>query len=285
MGASAPRLGLFIFTLEEGYLYREALYPVLRQFVLAGEEPSAWEVKQAAEKKSKEDKEDGKTAKNDDKDGPAPKEGQTHATTTTDSTAPTSAEKPPAPKPLRLILDPDHPITKLLESKSTADEHKHIRLFTRIPSYANFILKVAPSLEHRLAQSCLAGITATLQFDFYRKVVGSAGKGLEVIIKDGQIVSARDDFVPPTPEELMLAARERKALAKAEGRPDTKPTVFKYQFAPLTFTRLLVGDLSVDEMIYFYTETSVGGGDDAKLLLETLFPKTKEQFQCDLFWW
>lgn len=285
MGASAPRLGLFIFTLEEGYLYREALYPVLRQFVLAGEEPSAWEVKQAAEKKSKEDKEDDKTAKNDDKDGPAPKEGQTHATTTTDSTAPTSAEKPPAPKPLRLILDPDHPITKLLESKSTADEHKHIRLFTRIPSYANFILKVAPSLEHRLAQSCLAGITATLQFDFYRKVVGSAGKGLEVIIKDGQIVSARDDFVPPTPEELMLAARERKALAKAEGRPDTKPTVFKYQFAPLTFTRLLVGDLSVDEMIYFYTETSVGGGDDAKLLLETLFPKTKEQFQCDLFWW
>lgn len=307
MGAGAPRMGLYIFTLEEGYLYREALYPVLRQFVLAGDEPSPWEVKQAAEKKAKESKEqddqtkkddeaskkndqdtkkDDQDTKNDDKDGPAPKDGQTHATTTTDSSAPTSAEKPPAPKPLRLILDPEHPITKLLESKSTADEHKHVRLYTRIPSYANFILKVAPSLEHRLAQSCLAGITATLQFDFYRKVVGSAGKGLEVVIKDGQIISARDDFVPPTPEELMLAARERKALAKAEGRPDNKkPTVFTIQFAPLTFTRLLVGDLSVDEMIYFYTETSVGGGDDAKLLLETLFPKTKEQFQCDMFWW
>ncbi|KAF9146764.1 hypothetical protein BGX30_009546 [Mortierella sp. GBA39] len=312
MGASVPMLGVYIFTLEEGYFYREALYPVLRQFALAGEEPSLWQVKQAAEKKakeeSKEDKKDGdekaknedeqskkdgeaaqkddEDTKNDDKDGPAPKDGQTHATTTTDSTAPTSAEKPPAPKPFRLILGPDHPITKLLESNSIADDDKHIRLYTRIPSYANFILKVAPSLEHRLAQSCLAGITATLQFDFYRKVVGSAGKGLEVVIKDGQIISARDDFVPPTPEELMLVARERKALAKAEGRPDNKkPTVFRIQFAPLTFTRLLVGDLSVDEMIYFYSETSVGGGDDAKLLLETLFPKTKEQFQCDMFWW
>ncbi|KAG0290837.1 hypothetical protein BGZ97_006078, partial [Linnemannia gamsii] len=107
-----------------------------------------------------------------------------------------------------------------------------------------------------------------------------------VVIKDGHIISARDDFVPPTPEELMLAARARKALAKAEGRPDNKkPTVFTIQFAPLTFTRLLVGDLSVDEMIYFYSETSIAGGDDAKLMLQTLFPKTKEQFQCDMFWW
>jgi hypothetical protein len=48
---------------------------------------------------------------------------------------------------------------------------------------------------------------------------------------------------------------------------------------------LLVGDLSVDEMIYFYSETSIAGGDDAKLMLQTLFPKTKEQFQCDMFWW
>ncbi|KAF8948817.1 hypothetical protein BGZ47_002399 [Haplosporangium gracile] len=301
MGESAPRMRLYIFTLEDGYQYREALYPVLRQFVLAGEGPSPWQAKQAAEKKKNESKngdkegedekakkaneqtkKDDEDVKKDDKDGPAPKDGQTHATTTTDA----AVEKPPAPKPLRLILDPDHPITKLLESKSTADDLKHVRLYTRIPSYANFILKVAPSLEHRLAQSCLAGITATLQFDFYRKVVGSAGKGLEVVIKDGHIISARDDFVPPTPEELMLAARERKALAKAEGRPDNKkPTVFTIQFAPLTFTRLLVGDLSVDEMIHFYSEASVGGGDDAKLLLETLFPKTKEQFQCDLFWW
>ncbi|KAK3836259.1 MAG: hypothetical protein J3R72DRAFT_450858 [Linnemannia gamsii] len=299
MGGTAPRSGLYIFTLEDGYEYREALYPVLRQFLALDDQPSAWAVKQAAEKKEVKDKEDEETKKDDvatkkddentlkddskDKES-FKKENQADATTETPKSAPTPTPAPP--KPMRLILDPDHPVTKLLESKSTLDDHKHVRLYTRIPSYANFILKVAPSLEHRLAHSCLAGITATYQFDFYRKVVGSAGKGLKIEFKDGKIISASDDWVPQTPEQLMLATRDRKALAKAEGRPDNKkPTVFTAQFAPLTFTRVLVGDLSIDEMIYFYSETSVEGGEDAKLMLNILFPKHKEQFQCDMFWW
>ncbi|KAF9905040.1 hypothetical protein EC991_002049 [Linnemannia zychae] len=287
MGGAAPRSGLYMFTLEDGYEYREACYPVLRQFLAMDDLPTAWEVKQAAEKKKNanadgETKNDDKTIKNDDQLDPKKKDNQIDATTET----PAPAAAPAPPKPMRLILDPDHPITKLLAPSSTLDDHKHVRLYTRIPSYANFILKVAPSLEHRLANSCLAGITATYQFDFYRKVEGSAGKGLEIVFENGKIISARDDFVPPTPEQLMLATKERKALAKAEGRPDNKkPVVFTAQFAPLTFTRLLVGDLSIDEMIYFYSETSVEGGDEAKIMLEVLFPKHKEQFQCDMFWW
>ncbi|KAG0291904.1 hypothetical protein BGZ96_004705 [Linnemannia gamsii] len=281
MGEGAPKTELMMFTLEEGYHYREALYPVLRQFVLEGEELLVFALTQAAEHEENEAKE--KVEDNDAMEGEQALGPATAVLTALAAAA--SADIPPV-RPILLDLDPDHPITKLLESKSTADDQKNARLYTRIPSYANFILKVAPSLEHRLAQSPLAGITATLQFDFFRRVEGSAGRGLEVVIKDGRIISARDDFVPLTHEELMLAARTRKALAKAEGRPDNKkPTVFTIQFAPLSFTRLLVGDLSIDEMIYFYSDTTVSGGDDAKLMLATLFPKAKEQFQCDMFWW
>ncbi|KAF9932354.1 hypothetical protein FBU30_008334 [Linnemannia zychae] len=275
MGSSAPILALYIFTLEDGYSYRDALYPVLRQYLALDNEPTLWERKLAADKKKDMDTEEkGEEPSKDCNEQAKP-----------NSESKPSPESPKPPKPLRLHLDPDHPITKLLETQSTPDDRRNIRLYTRIPSYANFILKVAPSLEYRLAQSCLAGITATLQFDFFRKVTGTAGRGLEVVIENGKIISARDDFVPPTDEQRMLATRERKALAKAEGRPDKKPTVFTAQFAPLTFTRLLVGDLSIQEMIYFYTETSVEGGPDAKMMLDILFPKHKEQFQFDMFYW
>ncbi|KAF9082079.1 hypothetical protein BGX23_000124 [Mortierella sp. AD031] len=271
MGGVMPRLGLYIFTLEDGYHYRDALYPVLRQFIERGSGPSPWELKQAAEMKDKDEAKEN-VAKEEKKEEEDVKK---------------DTDKPaPPPSPMRLILDPSHPVTKLLECKSTLDSHKNVRLYTRIPSYAKFILKVAPTLEHRLAKSPLAGISVKLQFDFFRKVIGSAGRGLEVVIKDGKIISASDDFIPPTPEQLMLAARERIALAKAEGRSDNKkPLIFTASFAPLTLTRLLVGDLSIDEMIYFYSECEISGGDDAKMMLDVLFPKQDEQFQVDMFWW
>ncbi|KAG0209091.1 hypothetical protein BGX33_005833 [Mortierella sp. NVP41] len=271
MGGVMPRLGLYIFTLEDGYHYRDALYPVLRQFIERGSGPSPWELKQAAEMKDKDEAKEN-VAKEEKKEEEDVKK---------------DTDKPaPPPSPMRLILDPSHPVTKLLECKSTLDSHKNVRLYTRIPSYAKFILKVAPTLEHRLAKSPLAGISVKLQFDFFRKVIGSAGRGLEVVIKDGKIISASDDFIPPTPEQLMLAARERIALAKAEGRSDNKkPLIFTASFAPLTLTRLLVGDLSIDEMIYFYSGCEISGGDDAKMMLDVLFPKQDEQFQVDMFWW
>ncbi|KAF9313485.1 hypothetical protein BG003_005123 [Podila horticola] len=250
-----------IFTLDEGYSYREALYPVLRQLLAAASEPSPFDKREAAKKAEA-------------NEFPAIEEDA-------------KGKKDEVPAPARTIssigisLDAQHPVYKLLEPQSEPFGPKH-RFYTRIPSYATFIQRVAPTLERRIAESHLAGITATLRFNFFRKVEGAAGKQLEIVIADGKIVSASDDYLEPSPRALMEAARERIAAAKAAGVADKKPLVFKAEFAPLTFTRLVVGDLSLDEMLDFYSQASVEG-DEAKMLLRVMFPKNV--FHLDVFWW
>ncbi|KAG0029371.1 hypothetical protein BGZ81_003853 [Podila clonocystis] len=260
-GHSVKYLG--IFTLDEGYSYREALYPVLRQLLVAASEPTPFDKREAAKKT--EAKESATAASEED---------------TKDKKDETLA---PAHKfaSIGIALDTQHPVYKLLEPQTVPFGSKH-RLYTRIPSYATFIQRVAPTLERRIAESHLAGITVTFRFNFFRKVEGAAGKQLEIVIADGKIVSASDDYLEPSPRAQMEAARERIAAAKAAGVADKKPVVFKAEFAPLTFTRLVVGDLSLDEMLDFYNQASVEG-DEAKMLLKVMFPKNV--FHLDLMWW
>ncbi|KAG0090952.1 hypothetical protein BGZ93_009064 [Podila epicladia] len=259
-GHSIKYLG--IFTLDEGYSYREALYPVVRQLLAAASEPTPFDKREAA-KKAAEAKE-SPVVEDDNKD---------------------KKDETPAPphkfSSIGIALDTQHPVYKLLEHKSEPFGPNH-RLYTRIPSYATFIQRVAPTLERRIAESPLAGITAKFHFNFFRKVEGAAGKQLEIVIEDGKIVSASDEYLEPSPRALMEAARERIAAAKAAGVADKKPLVFKAEFAPLTFTRLVVGDLSLDEMLDFYSQASVEG-DEAKMLLNIMFPKNV--FHLDVFWW
>ncbi|KAF9379855.1 hypothetical protein CPB97_008709 [Podila verticillata] len=250
-----------IFTLDEGYSYREAMYPVLRQLLVAASEPNPFEKREAA-KKAAEDKESAEGEDNKVKKDETPASPHKFAS-------------------IGIALDAQHPVYKLLEPHSEPIGKNH-RLYTRIPSYATFLQHVAPTLERRIAESCLAGITATLRFNFFRKVEGSSGKQLEVVIEDGKIISASDDYVEPSPRAQMEAARERKAAAEAAGVADKKPVVFKAEFAPLTFTRLVVGDLSLDEMLSFYSQASVEG-EEAKMLLNIMFPKSV--FHLDVFWW
>ncbi|KAF9584905.1 hypothetical protein BGW38_004748 [Lunasporangiospora selenospora] len=251
-----PAIHLKLFALERGRSYRDVLSPVLRQLLELIEAPLPEElIKQFEELQVAKD------------------EGVLGMT---------EAEKSKTEKVTELIhcLPPGHPAFQLL-AKSFQDGPENGRLFTRINSYPKFLLKVAPTLEDRLANSGLAGITATWHIDFYHKSVGCTGSGLEVVFEKGRIILARD-WVPPTTEAKVHAARARIAQAKEEGRPDEKPLVFTASFAPLTFTRLVVGDLSIDEMLHLYTDCVVDGVD-AKLMLQVLFPKQVSDF--DIFWW
>ncbi|KAF9197480.1 hypothetical protein BGZ49_002052 [Haplosporangium sp. Z 27] len=251
MTRSKPMLSINLFVLDEGYNYRDAVYSVLRQVIKIANGPTAWEKK--VQKEQKEQKEQG------------------------------IKEEAKKQQGMTLALDPEHPIMKLFASKSTVMTNKS-KMYTRIPSYANFLLKIAPVLEERLAQSCLKGITVTWQFDFFRKVVESASKGLEVVFESGKIISASDDWVALSPLEKVMAARARIAKAKEENRPDIKPLVYQAQFAPLTFTKLVVGDLTMDQMMDMYAECSITeGGEDAKKMLDILFPK--QSFHFDLHCW
>jgi len=258
------RLRLHIFTLEDGYHYRDAVFSVLRQMIAIINQPTPWDEKEKEEKEAKEKAQTEEEGEKEDKKN--------------------EEEKPKSKvQSIAIDLDHQHPVAKLLSHQITPKIRPY-KLYTRIQSYAKFILAVHPELEDRLAKSCLAGITVTWQFDFFRKALGSTGRGLEVVFSEGKIISATDDWVPLTPHATMMAARERIAKAKAEGRPDKKPLVYSAEFAPLTFTRLLVGDMSIEEMLRYYGECSVvSGGDDAELMLDILFPK--QAYHFDMFWW
>jgi hypothetical protein len=76
----------------------------------------------------------------------------------------------------------------------------------------------------------------------------------------------------------MLA--EKKRIADAQ----EKPLVYLAEFAPLSFTRLLVGDMSIEEMLRYDGECDVvSGGENAQWILDILFPK--QLYHFDLFWW
>jgi len=112
-------------------------------------------------------------------------------------------------------------------------------------NYPGFITKVAPVLEERLSKSALAGFTATLRLDFFRKVEGISGRGLEIVFQEGKIVSAKE-WTPPTAEELMLQERRRMA----EGTNDLPgPLVYGANFPPFSFTRLVTGDVNLDQLL------------------------------------
>ncbi|KAG0203949.1 hypothetical protein BGX28_003951 [Mortierella sp. GBA30] len=278
MGKKASYYHINIFTLEDSYhhRYRDALYPVLRQFLTVMRD--AFELQEKKEKEELEkEKKDNSQEQEKDKGNCKEKEEE-HGPVVTKNKIPS----------FFCNIDAQHPVSKLLESKLVADKSP-MRIYTRIPSYANFILKVAPTLEDRLAKSYLAGISVTWHFDFFRKVLGTTGKGLEIVFENGKIISASDDWVPPSPHAMMLAARERIRKEKEDkeaGRSTSnqqKPLEFKGAFAPLSLTRLLVGDLNVDELQNTYGEFSLSGGDEAHMMLDILFPK--QQYHLDMFWW
>ncbi|KAF9361624.1 hypothetical protein BGX26_001124 [Mortierella sp. AD094] len=270
-----PIMAVLIFVLQDGYRYRDALYPVLGQMIEIANQPNVWE-----------QKEQKRLIKNG---GGGDDDGQQQDTESKPENNNNSKKR--QIQSLAFHLDPNHPVMNLLKSKSKFCPMR-LKLYIRILSYAQFILKVAPTLEERLEKSHLAGISVTLHFNFFKKVEGSSGKGLEIVFKDGKIISASDDWVSLSPENKYQLARERITKAKQEGTyveldanaaAKKKPLEYDAEFGPLNFTRLVLGDLSVEQMLDLYGDARVHGGEDAETLLDILFPKQQAHF--DMFWW
>ncbi|KAG0011293.1 hypothetical protein BGZ80_000788 [Entomortierella chlamydospora] len=177
-------------------------------------------------------------------------------------------------------LTKHHPVTKILESQGKlAPENPPFRLYTRIHSLPKWIRKIAPVLEERLKDSVLKDISARIQLDFYRKLEGMSGRGLEIVFDQGKFVNA-EDWAPKTPiqihqESLLQEKEDLSSIKKQE-------TVFSAGFAPMTFTRLVTGTMDVSELLERDSENYVQDGE-TKLALEILFPKF-DHF-VDLFWW
>ncbi|KAF9209047.1 hypothetical protein BGZ59_010303 [Podila verticillata] len=167
-------------------------------------------------------------------------------------------------------LGSHHPASKLLES-STMPENTD-RLYTRIASYPRFIWHVAPVLEERLARSALAGISGAIELNFFRRVAGASGAGLRIVLDQGKLVEV-EDWVAPSSREWML-----KRLKGSPGGP----RVYGAQFAPLSFTRLLVGEIDVGQMLEQYGETGLKDAE-TRMLLDVLFPKVEHHIES--LWW
>ncbi|KAG0049772.1 hypothetical protein BGZ83_005420 [Gryganskiella cystojenkinii] len=174
-------------------------------------------------------------------------------------------------------LGPHHPASVIMTSISQPDIND--RIYTRMNNYAGFILKVAPVLEERLSKSAFRGISASMQLDFFKKVEGCSGRGLEVVFKNGRVVEVTNDWRPLTGEELMLAERKRMD----EGTNDAPgPLIFGGSFSPLSFTKLVLGDVDVDQLLEMYGESFVRDGE-SKMLLNILFPKVDHHVVS--LWW
>ncbi|GJJ68966.1 hypothetical protein EMPS_01312 [Entomortierella parvispora] len=168
--------------------------------------------------------------------------------------------------PFVINLPLTHParqnLAPVLEAPDTAPGY---RLYARIPDYAKLIKQVQPELERRLAQSPMAGITGRLQLDFYRVVEGSNAKGLEIVFQKGHIVEVQHWVMPSHEKQLELFLKNQK-----EGLPKTR--IFAAAFAPLTFTTLITGDRSLEELQLSYGENTCAD-ESTRMLLNSLFPK------------
>lgn len=167
-----------------------------------------------------------------------------------------------------------HPVCQLLGSALTS-KLPGFRHFTRIVDYAKFIKTVQSELEKRLANSPMAGTTGRVQLDFYRVVEGNKAKGLEIVLERGKMVDIHHWAKPSYEEKVEMFLKDQK-----EGK--AKPRTFTAAFAPLTFTNLVTGERSFEELQFCYGENTCGS-DDARMLLNILFPKVTQHI--DTFYW
>lgn len=112
--------------------------------------------------------------------------------------------------------------------------------YLRVHDLNAFLRHIAPALGQRLAGSLLAGHTGQLSLSFYRS-------GLRLSFEAGTLTGV--DPWQPSPEEGGDAA-----------------------FPGLSFLQLLFGYRSLEELRYAFADCWASG-DEARLLLDSLFPK------------
>ncbi|KAG0313435.1 hypothetical protein BG000_005892, partial [Podila horticola] len=194
---------------KDGVAYTDLVFPVFRQLAQLAKERMALYTRERDEIiKAKE--------LQDKAGSPAKKDKQQQEPAFTIAAVPVPAPAP-APFSLTVGLHPHHPARVLLGAKvSPSGTPGGFRFYTRIASYPKFLQTVAPELERRLAASPLAGVSGLLRCDFFRKVEGASGRGIEVVLHKGKIQAVRD-WTKPSPEKAMKEKTLWKKKSREEG--------------------------------------------------------------------
>lgn len=146
-------------------------------------------------------------------------------------------------EPLRAIelqLGREHPVYEALGPTLTASSAPPYAWYVRVPDVAGFLRLVTPVLEHRLTGSVLADYTGELKLDWYRG-------GLRLVFDQGKLAII-------DPWQAPFYGEEANAGCPA-----------------LVFLQLLFGYRTLDELCYAFPD--VWAHDEARLLLDVLFPK------------
>jgi hypothetical protein len=136
-------------------------------------------------------------------------------------------------------LGADHPVYQILGNRLPHRSPPYA-WFVRVPDIGGFLLRIAPVLEQRLAQSALVGHSGELKISFYRD-------GLRLVLKEGKL----------------------KALEPWQPRPEDDGDA---GFPDLTFLQLILGYRSLKELRHAFAD-AWAANDGASPLLEALFPK------------
>jgi GNAT superfamily N-acetyltransferase len=135
-------------------------------------------------------------------------------------------------------LGSEHPVYEAF-SRSLPQVQPPYAWYIRIPDLAGFLRHLAPALESRLVDSLMPGHSGDLKLSFYRR-------GLRLVFERGHLVTV-ENWDP--------------ASASASAA-----------FPDHTFIKLVVGYATAEELRNGYPDCWVGS-DEARVLLNTLFPK------------
>jgi len=133
----------------------------------------------------------------------------------------------------------EHPVYHVIPRRLRG-VHQPYAWYVRVADLTGFLRQITPALEARLADSVLVGHSGELKLNFYRT-------GLCLTFVAGRLT----DIAPWQPD-----AHERSHAS----------------FPDLTFLQLLFGFKSLDELNHAFPDCMVRS-DDARVLLNTLFPK------------
>jgi hypothetical protein len=145
---------------------------------------------------------------------------------------------------LHFCLGEEHPFCRITPTR-LPDLQRAYAWYLRVPDLPGFLRHIAPALERRLARSVAAGHTGELKLNFYRE-------GLRLAFEGGRLATIE----PWAPE---------RAEDGSAGFPGQ------------TFLQILFGYRSLDALRNAFPDCWCDG-DDARTLLEALFPKQRSVF-------
>lgn len=143
-------------------------------------------------------------------------------------------------KRIMLCMEREHPLYAALGERVAPLEVPPYAWYLRVPDLPDFLRRVTPVLDRRLAASSMAAYTGELRLDFYRG-------GLRLTFAEGRLTA--------------IAPWQRPIWGERQHA----------SFPPLVFLQLLFGRRSLAELRAAFPD--VRATDEAAALLDALFPK------------